>query len=653
MSSLSRVFYLAVALLFASVVNGYDYNTCLRRIKLHVSYNDSVSGVYPYASMYINGDYFNGDLALKTVTKSVSSLEVTYLDNEYCVELNADDLITIYLWNNMLANDIVCGIQGLITNIDLGLTQQSCTDIDNNINYMDLYVGAQKTVDDLELVGTAIDFEFGGTLTSCKIKCEANSNCNYLSYGQISGNTGNMCRIYDVFDSQIYNANAVSISYVAGGGIETQMTHTMEPTVDPTRPDPIHPTIEPSQPTAEPTVNPLGEDIPLHQQWDTVGYVIVGFLFITPAILLLIGLWFHHKKTGTDSPNYFAVISCFTNIADFFTDNIFWIKLIVDDNVELAVFAAIFTLLPHILSIMNCLYHIQKWRKMKIEYIANNDNLIIALTVLAGFYPTIDFLSSKIFHRNQTSFHLTKVQVASLKQYRFFNNILLENVPLMILQIYTLIVVNKSKDIDPITMIALLFSTLSLFVGLLTLISRTFGNRSQETKSNIVCYSISLKANSFKSKHKYIHKTFSKLLSKCLEIHQHRVETVQVLETGYGVTLKVNILLQTTEEEEKIHKMMEKIQIEASDNGKNLNYLHRQLTFSSLFKSLLAKKLELDDLTDLVVIILKLNGSDNLPTDTVMMEEIIKTNKQQNEIEVGMANTNKVEMDNMDETERN
>eukprot|EP01084_Bolivina_argentea_P048628 89554_1 len=634
MSSLSRVFYLAVALLLASsVVFGYDYKACLNRIKLDASWYDSVYGVNPFAELYINNIF-------QLTTTWQSSLEAVYLDNEYCVELNEGDAYKVELWeSNYVNDDFVCSSMDTINDIHLGLNQQYCTDIGNSINYMDFYVKAQKSVDNLELVGTSIDFEFDGTLTSCKTKCETNSNCNYLSYGQISGNTANMCRIYDSFDSQIYNANAVSISYVAGGGIETQMTHTMEPTVDPT-----HPTMEPTvDPTAEPTSNPLSEDIPLHEQWDTVSYIIIGFLFITPTILLLVGLWFHHKKTGTDSPNYFAVISCFTNIADFFTDNIFWIKLIVDDNVELAVFAATFTLLPHILSIINCLYHIQKWRKMKIEYIKSNDNLIIALTVLAGFYATIDFLSSKIFHRNQTSLHFTKAQVASLKQYRFFNNILLENVPLMILQIYTLIVVNKSKDIDPITVMALVFSTASLCIGLFTLISRTFGNRSQETKSKIVCYSISLKANSLEAKHQFIHKTFSKLLSKCLEIHQNRVEVVQVLETGYGVTLKVNISLQTTEEEERIHKMMEKIQIEASDNGKDLNYLHRQLTFSSLFKSLLAKKLELDDLTDLVVIILKLKGSDYLPTNTVMMEEVINTNKQQNKGDV--------EMDNMNETE--
>eukprot|EP01084_Bolivina_argentea_P048627 89550_1 len=539
MSSLSRVFYLAVALLLASsVVFGYDYKACLNRIKLDASWYDSVYGVNPFAELYINNIF-------QLTTTWQSSLEAVYLDNEYCVELNEGDAYKVELWeSNYVNDDFVCSSMDTINDIHLGLNQQYCTDIGNSINYMDFYVKAQKS------------------------------------------------------------------------------------------------TIEP---TAEPTSNPLSEDIPLHEQWDTVSYIIIGFLFITPTILLLVGLWFHHKKTGTDSPNYFAVISCFTNIADFFTDNIFWIKLIVDDNVELAVFAATFTLLPHILSIINCLYHIQKWRKMKIEYIKSNDNLIIALTVLAGFYATIDFLSSKIFHRNQTSLHFTKAQVASLKQYRFFNNILLENVPLMILQIYTLIVVNKSKDIDPITVMALVFSTASLCIGLFTLISRTFGNRSQETKSKIVCYSISLKANSLEAKHQFIHKTFSKLLSKCLEIHQNRVEVVQVLETGYGVTLKVNISLQTTEEEERIHKMMEKIQIEASDNGKDLNYLHRQLTFSSLFKSLLAKKLELDDLTDLVVIILKLKGSDYLPTNTVMMEEVINTNKQQNKGDV--------EMDNMNETE--
>ena len=116
----------------------------------------------------------------------------------------------------------------------------------------------------------------------------------------------------------------------------------------------------------------------------------------------------------------------FTNMADFYTDTVFCLLLFInDDKYILALIAAIFTFGPHIISIILCLYHLQIWRKLKIEYIEQYDNLIIAITVLAGVYPTIDFLSSKLFYIKQISLYLTKKQILSLKQCRFFNNILL------------------------------------------------------------------------------------------------------------------------------------------------------------------------------------------------------------------------------------
>ena len=80
---------------------------------------------------------------------------------------------------------------------------------------------------------------------------------------------------------------------------------------------------------------------------------------------------------------------------------------------------------------------------------------------IVGFYPAIDFLSSKLFYVKPLSMQLSYDQRHSVRKYRFLNSVLLENVPLISIQIISIM---KNGENSPIINISLFFSMLSIFI---------------------------------------------------------------------------------------------------------------------------------------------------------------------------------------------
>eukprot|EP01083_Nonionella_stella_P241983 844472_1 len=334
--------------------------------------------------------------------------------------------------------------------------------------------------------------------------------------------------------------------------------------------------------------------------WDVVGYVIIAILLCIPVFALIGGVVYHRKQKGSDNPNYLAVVRCFLNIADVYTDFAFSISLMVapqqQDN-ALGIVAAIFTAVTHIISISVCLKTLHRWRMHKVlkYYVEQYDALIIAISCLAGFYPAVDLLSSKLFHLSQTSFHLDKAEFFMLKQFRFFTNCLLENMPLMTIQIYLILRSTSIESVPPMTILAFVFSVISLLVGMLTLISRAFGGFSQaEDEKQRSVYRLEMQSKSFQRKHQFIHSTFQKVMSRCLEINTNRIETILIIPTLKGIS----IIFSVKNEKE-------------GDSEGNENEFEQKLNnvlqhHMDDFKLLLVKYLNVKDFDDLTVAIERL-----------------------------------------------
>ena len=103
-----------------------------------------------------------------------------------------------------------------------------------------------------------------------------------------------------------------------------------------------------------------------------------------------------------------------------------------------------------------------------------------------------------------------------IQQFRFINNNLLENIPLMVIQILT---VKASTEVGPITIMAFSFSTLSAVVGILTFISRCIPVKCGFANSSYNCarltYKVDVKSGLIDSRHHYCHRLFAKSLCQC------------------------------------------------------------------------------------------------------------------------------------------
>eukprot|EP01083_Nonionella_stella_P173368 597791_1 len=389
---------------------------------------------------------------------------------------------------------------------------------------------------------------------------------------------------------------------------------TRHPTSNPTSPTDF-PTSQTNNPSSSPTslatiTNTVlvtsyeklhDEQLNITEDWNNIGYGIISVLLIIPALLVLVGLLYHRKQEGSDSPNYVALVRCFTNIADLYTDTVFCASLLVqpdEEEVILGVIAAVFTLVPHFCSIVICLQTLQKWRQKKAfkYYVEKYDGLIIGITAIAGFYPSVDLLSSKLFHLKQTALHIDQAEFFRLKQLRFFNTILLENLPLMCIQIYLIAMSTSMDEVPPITILAFVFSSLSLTVGLLTMVSRAWGNQDGSTSAladDQMFYKMNLQSKAFESRHRFIHSIFAKVIALCLGIERNRVETASIIPILNGITVTFSIKSENNNEQIKLDKELKEIvsnmTLDATAHSDDAYDL----------KALLAKYLKVKDLRDL------------------------------------------------------
>ena len=181
---------------------------------------------------------------------------------------------------------------------------------------------------------------------------------------------------------------------------------------------------------------------------------------------------------------------------------------------------------------------------------------------IAGFVPTIECLSSKLFYASRLTLQLNEEQRSKIQQFRFINNNLFENIPLMTIQILTAVSVTRQEgEIGPITVMAFSFSTLSAVIGILILISRCIPtkcgliNTSQECHK--LTYKIDVKSGRMCARNHYCHKLFAKSLCQCMETNDGRIETVEIIPIVDGISCKVEISIE--KDDENIEQQVQQI----------------------------------------------------------------------------------------------
>ena len=108
-----------------------------------------------------------------------------------------------------------------------------------------------------------------------------------------------------------------------------------------------------------------------------------------------------NAKRGIDKANVLFVFRFFCNLGDFITDILFCTVLFYDDNARssgLQYFSLGFTIGPHLVSMVVCLYFIVKWNRSIDDrfssYLKKYEIAIVFCTLIAGFYATISLVQS-------------------------------------------------------------------------------------------------------------------------------------------------------------------------------------------------------------------------------------------------------------------
>ena len=176
--------------------------------------------------------------------------------------------------------------------------------------------------------------------------------------------------------------------------------------------------------------------------WEFGSYICLILSLTLPLILITIGKIYHSRDRfiGCDSPNYIAIFLCFWNIGDLYSDLMFCMILLFENN-KLFYFCLLFILFPYILSCIMAMYLIRKWQKLRVgknrqlkkgivyggaKYVDHYDWVIISTTVVAGFYTAIELVRSKLFYKPMFSLQMKKAEYSRIQSMRFFTTVLFE-----------------------------------------------------------------------------------------------------------------------------------------------------------------------------------------------------------------------------------
>ena len=369
---------------------------------------------------------------------------------------------------------------------------------------------------------------------------------------------------YGIYDKCIINGKSNSTC-------ELYTVTTNNPTHNPSIIPSIIPTMNPS---VIPTVAILEEGekardrnrehSKLLPKWEIASRIIFGVGIVLPFIIILIGHG-HHKYCnggagnnvqGCDMPNSVAILSFCWNMGDFYSDLMFAFYLALIGH-WLFIFAALATFIPYMLSNILSLYFMHQWRQYNIyisRYINRYDWFIIIATAVSGFYPTIEIARSRLFLWNMFGLQIKNDEYRKIKQWRFLNIVICENIPQLVIQFWYAYEQGSSSGDggagdnngmlyiveDAVVFNAMFFSIASLLVGILKAVSYYVRKHSalyhEYVYSKRKYYKLDIEHPDFRHKHQFSHKTMQKILGQILKIDEmYNVDVYYILAKRHGI----------------------------------------------------------------------------------------------------------------------
>ena len=344
-------------------------------------------------------------------------------------------------------------------------------------------------------------------------------------------------------------------------------------------------------------------DIMSAEHWEnagTLGVVVMAIVGVVMLIAAFCHYYFYlNKKLHRllDKPNVLSILKCIHNVCDLWTDLMFTIilfvqkdELIGDGNI-LWYLSAFCLVVPYILQCILCLWYLQSWQD-RIDTLTNLSNypskyewFIIACTMMFGFYATIELTRSKLFYLTIFHSQMSDSYYQKLKQYRFLNIIILENIPQLFIQYLYIFQYNGKSDI--IACLSMIFSVLSIILASLTNLSFCISKLRAKTKFKHES-SILLKIQVRHAKLSYVHlfsnKTFQDILSSFLHLDEslrlfdrlddihYDIETFYVCSNKYVKNLTANIQIHIHTNDKQLTDRIMKL-IRECDNNQLLKHL--------------------------------------------------------------------------------
>ena len=322
-------------------------------------------------------------------------------------------------------------------------------------------------------------------------------------------------------------------------------------------------------------------------EFDQFGTYVVFTFALIGLILYVIGFYhyrFHLKsiKKLIDRPRIECVFKCLHNICDLWTDILFVIILFLEkyyiDNKypNLWMYSALFVLLPYILQCILSLWYLQKWqdRMSKISsnklnnYPINHEWLLIALSMLFGFYATIELTRSKLFYLPIFHSQISNHYYQQIRWFRFINVVIIENIPQLIIQ--SLYIFGNFNETSAVVYLSMLFSILSIVLAFLTHLSFVISSSKDnycnsgkyDYESNIKVKMI-IKHSDLRLSHLFCNATMEGIFSAFLDHNKelklseknsddfkYSIETQYVESSKYNkgsITVNINVSLSTND----------------------------------------------------------------------------------------------------------
>eukprot|EP01083_Nonionella_stella_P151870 485947_1 len=297
--------------------------------------------------------------------------------------------------------------------------------------------------------------------------------------------------------------------------------------------------------------------------------ILIGCVTLMPLLLMAFACPFHLKRRGTDRPGYPALFRFFGGIADWYTDA-FWAYSLYIDGHCLWKSAFLFVFGSHLVSIMICIYWITKWRQDKhnievVQYASRYDKFVIFLSVVSGFYGATGLITSHLFHLRVLSLCLDDAQLASISTIRIFNQSLLENIPVLIIQILYLESIHAHHT-DLITLLAIFFTIISIMVMVFTLVARFLNHMAdrrrepQDDTLSQIAMEFILRAQekqTIRHYHIHTHWLMANALHTALGIDMSQVKIRSIQKVSQGIKVCADLVLLHEEAAQHIFNELE------------------------------------------------------------------------------------------------